>query len=104
VVTLIAITYSDGKRQRCDARCHNATSRHCTCPCGGRYHGKGEGTLAFTRLVEENQGELLTLWGKLEMYGAGRVTYARASLQEVPFRRSRKAALTDQLELLPGRE
>lgn len=38
------ITYqsSDGTRRRCDARCYNATTRKCTCICGGRNHGVGK--------------------------------------------------------------
>lgn len=31
------------KHRRCDARCHTATSRTCSCWCGGLFHGvKGE--------------------------------------------------------------
>ncbi len=27
------------RTRRCDARCHNAKGKRCTCICGGRYHG-----------------------------------------------------------------
>lgn len=33
---------SSGRVRRCDANCHKATSKHCDCICGGRYHGKGD--------------------------------------------------------------
>lgn len=37
---------SEGTKGRCDAKCHNATTPHCDCMCGGRYHGAGrDGTL-----------------------------------------------------------
>jgi hypothetical protein len=32
---------SEGTKGRCDAKCHNATTPHCACMCGGRYHGAG---------------------------------------------------------------
>lgn len=27
--------------ERCDAACHEATGKRCSCWCGGRYHGLG---------------------------------------------------------------
>jgi len=29
-----------GWERRCDARCHRATGRTCTCICSGIYHGR----------------------------------------------------------------
>ncbi len=32
------MTSQDGKR-RCDSTCHQARHPHCTCICGGKFHG-----------------------------------------------------------------
>lgn len=40
-MTLIAAYNSEGCIGRCDAKCYNATSPHCTCICGGANHGAG---------------------------------------------------------------
>lgn len=40
-MTLIQVTHADGSRERCDARCHHAKRRTCTCCCGGMNHGVG---------------------------------------------------------------
>lgn len=43
MATLISAYGGDGKLiGRCDARCYNATSKHCECICGGMNHGAGE--------------------------------------------------------------
>lgn len=38
---VLGVTLLSGKKQFCDARCHNSTKRHCDCICGGLLHGKG---------------------------------------------------------------
>jgi hypothetical protein len=43
-MTLISFGTNGGERRRCDATCHNAEKPECTCICGGRYHGKKEGS------------------------------------------------------------
>ncbi|MGK7344991.1 MAG: hypothetical protein ACNS63_04205 [Candidatus Nitrospinota bacterium M3_3B_026] len=50
MTTLIAVYDSDGLVGRCDARCHDATTAHCNCVCGGMNHGAGaERALENTR-------------------------------------------------------
>lgn len=39
--TLMSTGNSSGETGRCDAKCYNATTPHCTCCCGGRNHGVG---------------------------------------------------------------
>ena len=41
MTTLISVHTSDGCVGRCDAKCHEATSPHCDCVCGGMNHGVG---------------------------------------------------------------
>jgi hypothetical protein len=40
-MTVMSWGNSEGTKGRCDAKCHNATTPHCDCMCGGRYHGAG---------------------------------------------------------------
>lgn len=53
MTTAIAVYNSDGCVGRCDARCHEATTAHCECICGGRLHGAGK------RAIEQNTRDLL---------------------------------------------
>lgn len=55
-MTLIQVTHSDGTRQRCDAKCHNAKHPGCKCCCGGLNHGAG------TQKAIENTGLLASAW------------------------------------------
>jgi len=41
VTTVLAVYNSEGCVGRCDAKCHNATTRDCDCICGGANHGGG---------------------------------------------------------------
>lgn len=43
--------------RRCDALCHQARRKTCTCWCGGRYHGKGP--VEAARLFEEDFGHTI---------------------------------------------
>jgi hypothetical protein len=69
MVTLLQVTWSTGKRERCDARCHDATHQACTCCCRGLYHGKQEGSLGFNAAVLEHQTQLLAELAFLEEAG-----------------------------------
>jgi len=55
-MTLIAVYNSEGCVGRCDAHCHDATSLHCDCICGGRNHGAGQ------KKAMENTRELFKDW------------------------------------------
>lgn len=39
---LLSFTDTDGTKRICDAKCYNATTKKCTCICGGRNHGVGK--------------------------------------------------------------
>jgi len=52
-MTLISQHGSDAVERRCDARCHNAEGRDCHCICGGRFHGKREGSPDLEGTVHE---------------------------------------------------
>lgn len=41
MTTLLTMHTSHGIVGRCDANCYNATTKACTCICGGRNHGVG---------------------------------------------------------------
>lgn len=41
MVTVLKLQFSSGLIRRCDARCHNAQGKKCTCCCGGTNHGVG---------------------------------------------------------------
>lgn len=41
MTTVLAVYNSEGCVGRCDAKCHEATTRECDCICGGRNHGIG---------------------------------------------------------------
>jgi hypothetical protein len=41
-MVLLAVYTSDGCVGRCDARCYDAHTAHCTCICGGTNHGVGQ--------------------------------------------------------------
>ena len=58
-MTLITFGTSGGVRRRCDATCHNAKQPHCTCICGGRYHGKREGSEELKAEVMAVEDEVL---------------------------------------------
>lgn len=60
MVTLLRVYLKDGTVCQCDIRCHNAWGRECDCCCGGRYHGKREGSWPFVRAVQEHQERILT--------------------------------------------
>ncbi len=59
MVTLLRVYTNDGKTGQCDARCHNAATLACECCCGGRYHGKQEGTPVFILAVRDHQEQIL---------------------------------------------
>ncbi len=69
MVTLLRVYTNDGKTGQCDARCHNATTLKCDCCCGGRYHGKQEGTWPFEAAVREDQEQILMDLGMHEEAG-----------------------------------
>lgn len=54
--TYLRVGNSEGER-RCDERCHNAKCAECDCCCGGRYHGKGEGSPQMERELEATAEE-----------------------------------------------
>lgn len=55
--TQIVVYHRDGSVERCDAKCHSATTPRCTCCCGGRYHGsKLTGTF---EAIREEHGEAI---------------------------------------------
>ncbi len=39
MATIMSWQSSDGRRGRCDNRCHSAKHPKCVCCCGGRFHG-----------------------------------------------------------------
>ena len=39
MVTVMSWQSSDGRRGRCDSRCHSAKHPECRCICGGKMHG-----------------------------------------------------------------
>jgi hypothetical protein len=41
MTTVLAVYNSEGCVGRCDARCHHAHGKSCTCICGGKNHGVG---------------------------------------------------------------
>ena len=41
MTTVLAVYNGEGCVGRCDAKCHEATTRECDCICGGRNHGIG---------------------------------------------------------------
>ena len=41
-MTLIEAIDGNGRTRRCDARCHGAKGKTCTCVCGGTMHGCGK--------------------------------------------------------------
>lgn len=51
-MTLISSSVG-GSVFRCDSKCHNATGAKCDCVCGGKYHGKREGSREFKQAMEE---------------------------------------------------
>jgi hypothetical protein len=55
MTTVLAVYNSDGCVGRCDANCHAAKSKTCTCICGGKNHGGG-----YAAAVERNR-ELLEI-------------------------------------------
>jgi hypothetical protein len=58
MTTVMSWGNSEGEKGRCDAKCHNATTPHCDCMCGGRYHGSGaNGT--FEEVRREHAAEIL---------------------------------------------
>jgi len=56
MATIMISGNSEGQR-RCDARCHTATTPHCDCCCGGRYHGKGSSKAAQEQLTKDWLGD-----------------------------------------------
>lgn len=84
---------------RCDARCHNARDSKCRCCCYGLYHGKREGSQELRAAVDENQEELLMLWGVREEHGDAVIRFARPNLDEPPFIRRGAGGRTHQLSL-----
>lgn len=44
MTTVLTVGNSRGSRS-CTASCHEAKSPECDCVCGGKYHGKGTGTV-----------------------------------------------------------
>jgi hypothetical protein len=55
MTTTLAVYNSEGCVGRCDANCHDATSPHCDCICGGKNHGQG-----LQKAIENNH-ELIGL-------------------------------------------
>lgn len=41
MVTVLKVTFTSGRIQRCDSRCHNAQGDKCSCCCNGTNHGVG---------------------------------------------------------------
>ena len=39
MTTIMSYQSSGGDKKSCTGTCHNAKHEHCTCICGGRYHG-----------------------------------------------------------------
>jgi hypothetical protein len=83
MATILQVLHSGGRRERCDARCHQATSPTCSCCCGGFFHGRAalpgglEAALAafweplFPRLQEaEAAGKLLIEYARDQLTGA----------------------------------
>ena len=66
-MTLITAGNSSGGRMRCDARCHDAQKPKCECVCGGRYHGKGSGSVGLREAIEATEGQWIET---LERQGA----------------------------------
>lgn len=58
MTTVLAVYNGDGIVGRCDAKCHQATTRDCDCICGGRNHGCGTG-----RAIENTRRHLDQLVG-----------------------------------------
>lgn len=60
MTTVIAVYSARGCVGRCDANCHEARVKKCTCICGGRNHGMGlDGAQANTlRLIGLNAADL----------------------------------------------
>lgn len=52
-MTTIMVTGGAIGDGRCDARCHKAYHRKCSCVCGGRYHGVGTSKRAEELLTED---------------------------------------------------
>ncbi len=101
MVTLLSATNPGKWTRRCDARCHNATTPHCACLCGGHYHGKREGSPALEQAVEDWQHELLYALGVREQAGELRILFARESLRERPLISRRGTRRPAQVALLP---
>ncbi len=100
MVTLIQVGRSSGHMERCDARCHNATHPGCRCCCGGRYHGKQEGSVSLAWAVQQHQDAILLELGEAEERGELIIDYARASVDAPPFIRGRKRRRPQQQNLL----
>ncbi len=56
MTTIITSRAGSGAARRCDATCHNAKAKDCSCICGGRYHGKGSSEAAQELLTEDFLG------------------------------------------------
>lgn len=80
MVTLLRVVTRDGTTGQCDARCHNAHTLACDCCCGGRYHGKQEGTPVFAMAVRDHQERILADLGLHEQAGELWIAGYRARL------------------------
>lgn len=104
MATLMQWSNSDGIKGRCDARCHNASSTHCKCMCGGRYHGGGrDGTLAvrvtnYSEEVFEAAAEKARAEG-LELQALA-CAEALAAIRETRKWRQRKREATNKVTTL----
>jgi len=54
------------RTRRCDARCHNAKGKRCTCWCGGLYHGVGhkKAVELFKIIYDDYDSRLLNINGE----------------------------------------
>ncbi len=84
MTTLLAVYRSSGSQSRCDARCHNATTKHCACCCAGYYHGCAEDSAALQDAVRTYQDQLLRILAGQEARGELLVTFARSELGGKP--------------------
>ena len=87
MVTLLRVITSEGKVGQCDARCHNAHTLYCDCCCGGRYHGKQEGTPVFVFAVRDHQEQILADLGMHEQAGELWIAGYRPRLHDTFVRR-----------------
>jgi hypothetical protein len=54
MTTVLIARSRDGKTERrCDARCHDAKGKKCTCICGGKNHGVGYTTAVDNAFNED---------------------------------------------------